>query len=454
MSSYFRDPSFQDLLLAFVVKDRNFLKKCAEMLTPADFRPKRSQAMERWVISQLALEYWNKYRQPIKRMLRAEILSYAKQSNLSTRREQELLKYGERIKKLKCVAAEAMEDKVVEFKKEKLKTDAVQELIDAQSNGTLSDEKWLEICQSAVDRFGPRQFTVTDYLDEKELDLRISRRSKRTVSRFPLLFIDPIDQNIRTVGRGHIGLLLGPYKSMKSLGLIYLATVYPLQAMNVLYITLEDPKEDVEDRFDACVTALPIARLSELPLRLKKRFLQTKALLRARIQIVDGTEGGFTTGKIEEVFKDQRNKGFTADVIIVDYDDEIVPMRKRDKRKEEFEDIYRGLRQLASKLNVILWTAAQTQRGTEDLKIISGDKTADDISKMRKVTFCLGLGKGDWGDDSKYLYVAAHKLDRGHIGWNICTDKSRMLFYDREATMKMLRHEAEYGPKTDLAKKK
>ncbi len=454
MASYFQDPSFQDQLLAFLIKDRNFLKRCAEMLEPADFRPRKSQAMERWVISQLALDYWNKYRQPIKGMLKAEIISYARKANLSTRKEEEIIYYAKKIRKIKCVAAEALEDKVIEFKKEKLKTDAVQELIDSQAAGTLSDERWLEICQNAVERFAPRSFTISDYLEEDELEKRIDRRATTVATRFPMLFIDPIDQNIRTVGRGHVGLLLGPYKSMKSLGLIHLATIYPLQALNVLYFTLEDPKDDVEDRFDAAMTALPIARLNDLPRRLRNRFLRTKELLRARIKIVDGTDGGITLAKVEEIFLEQRNKGFVADVLIIDYDDEIVPPRKRENRRDEFADIYRGFRRLASKYDVILWTAAQTQRGTAQLKVIGGDHAAEDISKIRKVSFCLGLGRGDWGEDSKYLWVAAHKYDRDQIGWNIKTDRSRMLFYDRDATMKMLAEEPEKEDSEKETKKK
>lgn len=447
--SYFQDNAFQDQLLAFVVKDRHFLKECAELLTPADFRPKRSQHMERWIIAQLALDYWGKYREPIRKMLRAEIFSYAKSANLNARRQNELLDYAKRLVKTKLVAADALQDKVIEFKKEKLKTDAVQELIDAQGNGTLSDERWLEICQNAVDKFSKRSFEITDYFDEGELDKRNLRRGKYDGSRFPLMMMDPVDQAIRGVGRGHVGLLLGPYKSGKSLGLIHLAIAYPLQALNVLYFTLEDPKIDVEDRFDASVTALPIARLKDLPKKLKQRFLRTKELLRGRVRIVDGTDGGMTMRKIEEIYLEERNRGFTADVLIIDYDDEIVPVRKRDQRREEFSDIYKALRVMAGKYKVIVWTAAQTKRDTEKLKIISGDSAAEDISKIRKVSLALGIGRGDWGDQSKFIYVAAHKFDRKWIGWNIMSDESRMLFYDRDATVKMMRKEIEDKEEVD-----
>ena len=55
--------------------------------------------------------------------------------------------------------------------------------------------------------------------------------------------------------------------------------------------------------------------------------------------------------------------------------------RYKEKRFET-DDVYRGLRALNAKYNTIGWTAAQTQRDTRQLKILSGDKVAEDIGKI------------------------------------------------------------------------
>jgi hypothetical protein len=107
-------------------------------------------------------------------------------------------------------------------------------------------------------------------------------------------------------------------------------------------------------------------------------------------------------------------------------------------------DIYRDLRQLASRKNAILWTAAQTKRSTASKRILGGDDLAEDISKVRKVAMALSLGQGDWGEDSIFIWVAAHKFDRQHIGCNIMSNKNRMLIYDREATLKAARNPEKY----------
>ncbi len=438
--SFWQDSAFSDKLLAFICRDKNFLKRCASMLEANDFKTK-GEGSEKWIVADLALRYWDKYKHPVGDMLRTEVLDWTRKGSISEKRKQGLLDYVEKINKKELIAVDAIEDKVIAFKQEKLKSEAIQELIERQQNGELSNEAWLEICGDAVKNFSQTQFEVSDFFANKELEKRLLRRGSWRDKRYPLLMIDPLDDRIKAIAPGHIGLAVAPWKRGKSLFLLHIALAYALQNLNGLFFTLEDPKEDVEDRLDAAVTSLPISRLHELPKKVKKRFQRFKSIIRGRVKVVDATEGGLSLKKIEEIWELERNRGFQADFIIIDYDDEISPPKRRDQRREEFADIYRSFRQLCAKRQLLGWIAAQTKRKTEDKKIITGDDLAEDISKIRKVTLALSLGKGEWGDDSIYLYVMAHKMDRSHVGWNIMSDKNRMLIYDREKTLKRMKEE-------------
>src|SRR5205823_14292013 len=112
-------------LLTFVCKDRTFLKRCGPLLEASDFRPRRSSNIERWTVATIALEFWSKYGEPIGRLLRTEIQDHARKANLSQRKLKELEDYAYQVLKRKPVAAEAIEEKVIAFKKTKLKNDAV-----------------------------------------------------------------------------------------------------------------------------------------------------------------------------------------------------------------------------------------------------------------------------------------------------------------------------------------
>jgi replicative DNA helicase len=227
----------------------------------------------------------------------------------------------------------------------------------------------------------------------------------------------------------------------KSLMLAQLAVTYAKQNLKVLYFTLEDPISEVEDRLDASLANIPIEKLHLLPNKLKKRFKKFSVKISNRIRIVDCTDEGISVDGIEDEWEKHRDQGFDADVIIIDYDDEIIPPRQyKDSsgRRMEFHDIYKALRQLAARRNVIVWTAAQTKRLPEKTKIISGDKLAEDISKIRKATLAIGIGQGETHADARYIYVAGHKRGRSKFGFEIMIRPHYGMFFDRDRTAKLI----------------
>lgn len=435
--SYFNDQRFMNLVTALIVKDRQFLRTCHHLLDAKDFKPKgikEPQDANRWTVCKLALDHYERYREPIKDMLSAEILDHCRKNKLNGSGQVELVSYAKKLLKKKVVAADSIADKIIQFKRERRKAAAVEEMIELQGRGELTDEAWLELSRKAIESMTENPYYVSDYFDDEELSKRIDRRRSRSDNRFPFLLIEGIDTQVRAIAKGHLGLVMAPYKRGKSLMLIWIAVAYVLQRLNVLFITLEDPPQDVEDRFDACITNLPINKLQTMPKTLRDRFRYFKRLIRSRLKIVDRTEHKTTVRDIEAIYEDERNKGFIADAIIVDYDDEVAASKKNNERRLEMADIYRDFRQLASRRSVLLWTAAQSKRATAMKKQLGGDDLAEDISKIRKVAMALSLGAGDWGPDSIYLWVAAHKFDKQHCGANIMTDKKRMMIYDRVKT--------------------
>lgn len=437
----FDDEFFQDVLVTLLCRDREALKVVGHLLTAKDFSPVAGHrhGHQRWLVSQLALEYWNRYRQPIRRLLSSEVIAHCLAARISDRHREDILAYANHLLQAKVRGAAAVIDKVLTFRRERATAQALEQMIELQAAGQLTDQEWLRITQEtlAVGKTAPQK--PLDYV--AGLQDRIERRS-RPYHRTPMLFIAPLDELVLGPGFGQLAMGLGPYGRGKSLFLIWVALAYTLQKMDVLFFTLEDPREQVEDRFDAAVTSLPLFRLRELPETVRTRFKRWSRLTGHRLKIYDGTDEGVTVQRLEQVFLEEREQGFQADAILVDYDDEIVPAIKRKERRMELADIYRDMRRLAAKHNLIVWTVAQTQRGTEGMKILSGDRVAEDISKLRKVSVAISLGQGEWGPDSVYLYVAKHKFDKQHIGCNIMSNKDRMLIYDIERTQRRKRIES------------
>lgn len=456
---YLNDPHFADTLLALLVSDREFCRDLWDSLKPeALFEssdPKDNTGRYRLMVAKKAKDFWRRYRQPIGKMLKVELVDMMNElaregsrnsaAGFSPAARQNLLDYADDLlahKNGNGSPPAAVMKKVLDWMSYTVLKDTLAKLNNLNLDGILSMDDFLKLARDAADSCRIGDGRPTSIFSELEFENRIARRDLQVSRvRFPALLIDPIDRMIRIIARKHLGLILAPYKRGKTMFFVWLALAYIMQGYNVLHFTLEDPKEDIEDRFDAAITSLPMSRLSENPDRVRARFHRFKKYARTKLKVQEGTDGDMSVGKMESIFERERNRGFTADVVLVDYDDEIQPREHKKERRMEFADIYRDYRAFLSRHELIGWTASQTTRKSEDMKIIGGKETAEDISKMRKSSFVISIGKGDWGDDSVFLWVPAHRYDRMHVGANIITDKERSLFYDRDKTIQREKQE-------------
>jgi AAA domain-containing protein len=446
------DPVFKEKILALIIKDRTFLKICAPLLSKKDFEINNSSSRIERVqadLAKLSLSFYEQYNDPIGTLIRNEIDSYSHKHRLPDSWKSEARHIVKDILKKKIKAPNYIIDKIIEFKKEQARKNGITKLIDLQEAGDLDDNTWQEVMQEGLLSDFSDKYKPEDYF--KNAKKRAKRRKYRRQDRFPLSFIDPLDRRVpRLIARGHLGLILAPYKRGKSLMLLHLAVALVLQNWNVLYFTLEDPREDTEDRFDAALSFIPINELNKAPKRFIRKFEKFKRHVRTRLKIVDGTGGGISVDKIISIYQQERNNGFLADAVIIDYDEEIEPKKKHQDRRMDFDEIYRDLRQrLASDNDLLVWLAAQSKRGTSANKIISGDDASEDISKIKKASCCVSMGQGDWGEDSIYLHIAAHKHGRQHIGCNIMPDLERMRIFDADKTRKAIEEHPEMKRRKD-----
>lgn len=449
MSSYFRDSEFQEKLLAFVCRDRNFLQKTSGLLSPDDFKPKRGEGMqEAYVIAQKAFKYWRDYREPISGMLRTEMLDYIRENKrkIGSKQQEKILGLVESIRKSNgLVAVEAIEQKVLEYKQRQSQASALRELIDLKEKGELTPHRWARICRDAINQYD-RVEKISNYTDYTEVEKRIRRRMKNRDAKFPYLMLDAFDKSCRTVPRGEICMGLAKYGVGKSTLTVHLAKAYALQGYKCLVVTTEDPAEMVEDRLDASISGIKIKRLMDKSKRLKRRLRHALQKIRGQIRVLDGTNGDMSIERMEEIRERFRNQGFQSDVTVLDYDEGVLAPEhyKGDSgERKEMHDIYKAYKQYLVRTDQYGWIMAQTTRGKPGVRkcVVTGDDAAIDISKVKRSALVIGVGDGleEWGDDGRYIYIAKHRYDRPKWGFPIMGDFERTLFYDREATEKKLR---------------
>jgi hypothetical protein len=247
--------------------------------------------------------------------------------------------------------------------------------------------------------------------------------------------IDPLDAlGVRGIGPGELGLVIGPTSRGKSLALTYFAYAYARQAFSPLYFTLEDPREQMESRLDALITSTPMQKLVEEQEETAARFSRFRNYVTSRFRIVDGTMERYTVEAIEKVVQKERELGFPPDAIFIDYDAYLVSAQRNKEKRFDSDEIYLSLQLLAARNKVMVWTAAQTQRNTKHLKVLSEDRIAEDFGKVRKTTLAISIGQGEWGTDSFYLWVCKNKFGFKDVGCHIVPDLESATFYDQDKT--------------------
>ncbi len=426
------DADFRTQLLKYLARDRAFLKACHSDLVPENWPDVTEQ-----IVAHAALSFFKKHGEPIGSLLRTDTEDLAIKERLGADSKTKLKELVNLLMgtKLEMVPVKALEERVKKLKHHAFFEKAVDEILTANEKGELGASLLADIFTRANRELVSNGHVSSNYFDD--LEARIERRSK-TGQRIPMFLIDPLDKKIRGLGRGRLGFWLAPPGGGKGLSLCHMTTSYALQGYNALHITLEDPIELVEDRLDASMSGLPLHKLDKLPNHLRKRFDHLRQEVRGRIKIVEHLDGAWSVADMERLIDYERQRGFIPDALIIDYDEFIAPSHKYkgdSARRFEIQDTYTELKQLAAKLDLFVWTAAQTRKEAESKMIITGKDTAESYSKIRRAFIALGIGRDPNIENLHHIFVMKNRTDRMLISAKIMSDFSYALLYDAEATL-------------------
>ena len=123
MKEAFLNPEFQLKLVTLLVKDGKFLRDCGTMVDPDDFEPKaQGESRAAWIIAGAALDYWEKYHDPIGRMLTTELKRLSSENRWGDRLKGDLNEYVRAIRKTKPTASDYARDVLVRWRKFQLRT--------------------------------------------------------------------------------------------------------------------------------------------------------------------------------------------------------------------------------------------------------------------------------------------------------------------------------------------
>ncbi|KKL08642.1 hypothetical protein LCGC14_2573790, partial [marine sediment metagenome] len=152
-----------DAELIELIKDAKFLRQCSAMLEADDFEPRTDgESRAAWHISGAALDYWRKYREPIDTLLGTELARLITENNWGERLKDDLRQYVRVIRRTNPKAAGYALEIIRGWRKYQLRTTCIDEIINLHTSGGLTDDKFLEICGRATNKFRDEKFQVSN----------------------------------------------------------------------------------------------------------------------------------------------------------------------------------------------------------------------------------------------------------------------------------------------------
>lgn len=253
--------------------------------------------------------------------------------------------------------------------------------------------------------------------DLYDVDARYKNLQNSLMNKIPTGF-SQIDQVLDGGwAKKEIYCVMGPPGFGKSIFLPNFGIKALLNGQNVVHYSLEMSEDRIGQRYDAIASGINQRQLMDHPDEVKEKYDMFKKITKSRLKLKEFPTSMASVLDIEAHLDNLRTfDNFEPDIIIVDYGDIMKSTRNTKNTYEEQGWIFRELRGLAIKRNVVIITATQTTRdslssdgGTAE--IIGMDKAADSMEKNRilDVLFSITQSMKDKDDGVINLWVAKNR---------------------------------------------
>ena len=213
------------------------------------------------------------------------------------------------------------------------------------------------------------------------------------VSRDPVITAWTEVDNITRGGLGkrELGVVIAPTGAGKSMALVHLGAMAVAMGKTVMHYTLELAEGVVGNRYDSCLTGVPLQHLHEYKDRIKEKIIQ----LDGQLIIKEYPTKSATTKTLESSLERLRQRGIEPDMVIVDYADLLRPVTTnyRSEHRHNLETIYEELRGIGQKFDLPVWTASQTNRSGLNAEVITMESISEAFNKCFVADFICTISR-------------------------------------------------------------
>lgn len=261
--------------------------------------------------------------------------------------------------------------------------------------------------------------------------------------------IDRLDKIIGGLQPSWLINILGATAGGKSFLMIELAVSAILQGLNVLFISLEMGKEQIDERIDMTMGFMCSSKNKNSSteilektgkdwIKLKKKVdsiydvnkvlknrQKFKKIGNGNLKVIAFNRGRYNYLDVERLIDElEETQGFFADVLIVDYLGIMKEIHSKQTKKERIGENCLGLKELAGKKNLIVISAMQGNRAAMKAKVFHSHLVADDIDTIFNSDLVLALCQTETEEkQNKYrIYIAKYRHGNQHSSIGIIRD--------------------------------
>lgn len=422
------DEEFQQQILALMLRDKTFLKRCNHLIRPDYF-----ELLTDKLIAKLIGEHFTKYKASLSDIttLKQVLAQALKDKRL---KESERPDVVARIKTLYSTSIDNPDftaETVATFAKNKAIENAMMDSVDLFEKGKFAEmetmlQKAFKVGQmlagEAYDYFAEND-NRADFRDKVAKGLIKKRGLPIGVPQFDNLL------HHKGFGIGELTVFMAAAKRGKTMAIWDIGKRWALMGKNVLGITLEVSKNILGDRLDANISGVPMNKLEKHITDVKSK-VQLAEMRAGKFLIHEFPTNSLRPMDVDMLIEDYRSQGIVFDAVVVDYLDIMAPNRWMPNDIANSKSVWEDMRGLAQKYDVAMLSATQTNREGAKKTTVEDTDVAEDYNKIRIADLAMSINADDdeLNRGEARIYFAASRNQRGKFSVVIKNNMECMQF--------------------------
>ncbi len=367
---------FQENLCQLILEDRPF---CDQLLEVLDIKFFDYEYLT--IFTKILVDYKQKYKvHPSYAIMESRIT--IESNNYSKALKTVMLNYWARIKSSNGIPeAQYIKDSSLDFCRKQVLKSAMMKSVKLIKSSSFDEIQM--VIENAL-KLGTDNDFGHDFLKDFEERYTIAARDPVSTG-FPRM--DDICKG--GLGKSELGVVIAPTGAGKSMVLVHLGSEGLRTGKTVVHYTLELADTVVGNRYDSCISGVPLADLFAN----KRRVLESIQDVEGQLIIKEYPTKSASTETIKNHLERLRKRNIEPDMIIVDYADLLRPVRTTKEKRHDLESTYEDLRAIAQIYKCPVWTASQTNRSGLNAEVITMEAISEAFNKCFVADFICSLSR-------------------------------------------------------------